>query len=247
MSIPLRVILLIVLWIFVVVISLYNEINGFDFNTNIITKEKKQDLVITKVENKKVDNTLFDKEVDIININNKKDEKELKSIVKDENTIEIIQEEIKTLEKNNEINKIISEEKVIIKNKKNASIILNQEKIQSEINIILKNGKIIFKRLSTDVTVKSEITIEKIAKILNKNINIKIEVAGHTDAKGEDSFNQYISLKRAKSVKKLLISFGVDALRVKAKGYGESQPIVNNDGDGYSMINRRVEFNIIKD
>lgn len=240
MSIPLKVILLIVLWIFVVVISLYNEINGFDFYTNIITKDKKQELVITKVENKKVDSSLFDKEVVIININNKKDENELKPIVKNENTVEIIQEEKQSLDKNIEINKIISEEKIIPKNE-------NNDKIQSEINIILKNGKIIFKRLSTDVTVKSEITIEKIAKLLNQNINIKIEVAGHTDAKGEESFNQYISLKRAKSVKKMLISFGVDILRVKAKGYGESQPIVNNDGDGYSIINRRVEFNIIKD
>lgn len=241
MSVPSKVILLILVWIFVVAISLYKQINGNYFTSNIVIKEKIQELMKTS-KSPEIPTTLpLVKEKEII-------VKEIKLEVDNLETITIDESILKTRAvKENSVEEETLEKEIINKNINEKKPKIIEDKIQNEINFILKNGKIIFKRLSTDVTVKSEVTIEKIAKLLNENINIKIEVAGHTDAKGEESFNQFISLKRAKSVKKMLISFGVDALRVSAKGYGESKPIVKNDGNGYSIINRRVEFNIIKD
>jgi len=127
------------------------------------------------------------------------------------------------------------------------AVTLDLDSVQEEINLLVSKNQIIFKRLSSDVTAKSKKTIKAIAVLLNKYKSINIEVAGHTDAKGEKKFNQKISEKRALSVRKQLITYGLHKKRVRAKGYGESQPIVKNDGNGYSVVNRRVEFNIIKE
>lgn len=121
------------------------------------------------------------------------------------------------------------------------------ESIQEEINTLVAKNRIIFKRLSTDVTTESLVTIEKIAELLKEYKDIKIEIGGHTDAKGDEEVNAYVSKHRALSVRKLLIKEGVSEDRLTAKGYGESQPLVDNDAQGYSIKNRRVEFKIIKD
>lgn len=123
----------------------------------------------------------------------------------------------------------------------------SKENIQEQINTALENNGIMFQRMSYNVTTQSQNTIEKIAQILIQNPHIKIEIAGHTDAKGDDSFNQMISEQRANSVKNLLKALGVEENRLSAKGYGETMPLVPNDKEGYSLTNRRVEFNIIEE
>ena len=124
---------------------------------------------------------------------------------------------------------------------------IDYKKIEQEIAALVKENRIIFKRLSTDVADDSKITLEKIAQILKQYPLIKIEVGGHTDAKGDKEVNEYISKHRALSVKKLLVQYGVEKERLSAVGYGESRPIVENDPQGYSILNRRVEFKVIKD
>ena len=124
---------------------------------------------------------------------------------------------------------------------------IDYKKIEQEIAALVKENRIIFKRLSTDVADDSKITIEKIAQILKQHPLIKVEVGGHTDAKGDEEVNEYISKHRALSVKKLLVQYGVGKERLSAVGYGESRPIVENDPQGYSILNRRVEFKVIKD
>ena len=74
-----------------------------------------------------------------------------------------------------------------------------------------------------------------------------IEISGHTDNIGSDKYNQKLSEKRAKSVKKyLLANFNIDKSRLIAKGYGESQPFATNNTSEGRALNRRVEFNIIE-
>ncbi len=119
------------------------------------------------------------------------------------------------------------------------------QSLQLEINDLTKNNPILFKRASYKVTKKSNKTIMKIVKILKDNPNLIIEIAGHTDAAGAKSVNEAVSLGRAKSVLKLLFSLGIDKKRLKARGYGPDIPLVKNSPNGYSIINRRVEFNII--
>ncbi|MHB1143534.1 MAG: OmpA family protein [Thiobacillus sp.] len=72
--------------------------------------------------------------------------------------------------------------------------------------------------------------------------NVNIEVAGHTDSRGSDKYNMSLSQRRAEAVRNYLISKGIAADRLSAKGYGESQPVADNATDEGRFKNRRVEL-----
>jgi len=75
-----------------------------------------------------------------------------------------------------------------------------------------------------ELTEDSKVELEKLVKILTENPNITIELAAHTDMVGDDASNQILSQKRAQSVVNFLISKGIKADRLTAKGYGKSVP-----------------------
>ncbi len=72
--------------------------------------------------------------------------------------------------------------------------------------------------------------------------NVNIEIAGHTDSRGSDKYNMSLSQRRAEAVRNYLISKGIAADRLSAKGYGESQPVADNATDEGRFKNRRVEL-----
>lgn len=94
-------------------------------------------------------------------------------------------------------------------------------------------------------------TLEKIALVLNLTTAIKIEISAHTDSNGDDAYNQKLSEARARSAVDFLVSKGVAANRVSAKGYGESK-ITNRCKNGVYCTddehqpNRRIEFRILR-
>ena len=91
------------------------------------------------------------------------------------------------------------------------------------------------------------------ASDLDKNVealkawgDVNIEVAGHTDSMGSDAYNMKLSRQRAEAVRNFLISRGVAADRLTAKGYGESQPVADNATEEGRFKNRRVELAPLK-
>jgi OOP family OmpA-OmpF porin len=74
---------------------------------------------------------------------------------------------------------------------------------------------------------------------------VVVEVAGHTDSVGSEEYNMGLSDRRANSVKDYLISQGITATRLTARGYGESQPVASNDTDAGRAQNRRVELIVL--
>lgn len=80
--------------------------------------------------------------------------------------------------------------------------------------------------------------------LINQRPNATFEVAGHTDAVGSDAYNQNLSERRAGSVRGYLVDQGVDASRMTAVGYGESQPVADNGTAAGRAENRRVELRI---
>ena len=84
--------------------------------------------------------------------------------------------------------------------------------------------------------------LDAVVDVLVKNPQIKIDVQGHTDNKGSPAYNKALSDRRAASVKKYLVSKGIDPSRLTSKGYGMERPIVPNTSDQNRALNRRVQF-----
>ena len=89
--------------------------------------------------------------------------------------------------------------------------------------------------------------LDEVARVLKENPQITlVRIEGHTDSRGKDSYNQKLSQKRAESVRKYLIGRGIDRDRLEAVGYGEAQPIADNETQEGRAKNRRVEFTIVE-
>lgn len=88
-------------------------------------------------------------------------------------------------------------------------------------------------------------TLDRVASTLLEYNQTTINLTGHTDNIGSDSYNINLSRQRANSVAQYLISHGVPASRISVHGYGKSQPIASNATDAGRAQNRRVELQII--
>ncbi len=91
---------------------------------------------------------------------------------------------------------------------------------------------------------QSYFELRSLISLLETYPNMRIEIRGHTDGKGSDSYNQRLSENRAKAVTDYLISKGISEKRLQYKGYGKTMPIDTNDTEEGRANNRRVEFNI---
>lgn len=86
--------------------------------------------------------------------------------------------------------------------------------------------------------------LSELAKSLQRYPDSQLLIVGHTDAKGDDAYNQRLSERRSASAAAYLASQGVDRARLSATGKGESEPIAANDTDAGQAKNRRVEVAI---
>lgn len=75
-----------------------------------------------------------------------------------------------------------------------------------------------------DLTDNSREALDRLVKVLKENPNITIELSAHCDYRGRAEYNERLSQRRAESVVRYLTAHGVEAERLTAKGYGESQP-----------------------
>jgi outer membrane protein OmpA-like peptidoglycan-associated protein len=88
-------------------------------------------------------------------------------------------------------------------------------------------------------------TLAKVASTLTQYEKTYVDVMGHTDSTGSDSYNQALSERRAEAVGAILTSSGVQSARVATKGYGESQPKMSNTTEEGRRANRRVEIRLV--
>lgn len=110
-----------------------------------------------------------------------------------------------------------------------------------------QNGKFVVNDIhfafnSLDLKPESMTIIETIAEMMEDHPEVRLSVEGHTDAHGASNYNQELSASRAGAVRQALIKEGVDPSRLKAAGFGESQPVADNGSDAGRAKNRRVEF-----
>ncbi len=88
--------------------------------------------------------------------------------------------------------------------------------------------------------------LNKLERMMAENPNLKVEIAGHTDAVGTTAYNKLLSQRRAEAVKDFLTKKGIDPRRITAVGYGKTRPLASNDDEEEGReLNRRVEFKVI--
>jgi len=98
---------------------------------------------------------------------------------------------------------------------------------------------------SANIRVDAALELDKLVTILEDNPPIKIELSSHTDSRGEPSYNQDLSKRRAESAVAYIISQGIDAERIQARGYGESRLIIKDaETEEEHETNRRTEFKV---
>lgn len=122
---------------------------------------------------------------------------------------------------------------------------------KKELNNIVELESIYYEKAKFEVPSSANDQMKKLANLLNRNKDVKIELSSHTDARGDDKFNQILSTKRAESIVTALVSLGVNKSQLSPVGYGESK-ILNeclNDvkcNETEHEKNRRTEIKIIE-
>jgi outer membrane protein OmpA-like peptidoglycan-associated protein len=88
-------------------------------------------------------------------------------------------------------------------------------------------------------------TLDQVAETLRAYPSTFLDIYGHTDSTGSDAYNQTLSQNRAQSVASFLTQRGVQSARIATQGFGESQPVADNNTEAGRQANRRVEIRIV--
>jgi outer membrane protein OmpA-like peptidoglycan-associated protein len=108
--------------------------------------------------------------------------------------------------------------------------------------VVELSDKVLFDFDKSNLNQSAQNSLDKIIIVLNKYPETNIEIQGHTDNKGSNSYNQKLSVKRATSVSDYLTSKNIKSSRLSVKGFGEEAPKYANDTEEGRTQNRRVEF-----
>jgi len=123
---------------------------------------------------------------------------------------------------------------------------VDAEACQNLITNAVGERKILFETDKAIIRPESEAILKAVAEAAAQCPAVRMEIAGHTDSRGRDAYNQELSEARANSVRTYLVNAGINASRLDASGFGETQPIASNRNPDGRAQNRRIEFNVIK-
>ena len=109
------------------------------------------------------------------------------------------------------------------------------------------SGKVLFGSDVESLNAPSTEIVQRIGKALLGVGIERVRVDGHTDASGKETYNQQLSLRRAKSVATVLTVVGMKEENIQLRGLGSSQPVASNDTAAGRTENRRVSIVVIAD
>ena len=108
--------------------------------------------------------------------------------------------------------------------------------------LIANMGDVLFQTGKYELKPEARERLARVSGILLAYSSLKVAIEGHTDSVGTDDYNQRLSEQRAEAVRDYLVSQGVAAQAVTARGLGKTQPIASNDTSDGRQRNRRVEL-----
>ena len=115
--------------------------------------------------------------------------------------------------------------------------------IEANAKVILKN--VFFDTKKTDLKPESITELDNVVKLMNENPAMKIQIRGYTDNVGTPADNLKLSAGRAVSVVNYLLGKGVNNSRLSFKGFGEANPIADNNSEQGRALNRRTELSVV--
>jgi len=118
------------------------------------------------------------------------------------------------------------------------------ERDGNNINLIMP-GNITFSSNKANIEQNFYSVLDSVVLVLKEFDKTLIVVAGHTDSSGSDALNQRLSVQRAQSVSGYLSAAGILNDRIEAIGFGETQPVANNNTEAGKELNRRVEITLL--
>ncbi len=119
------------------------------------------------------------------------------------------------------------------------------ERIVIEKPIVLEN--IYYDLDKATIREDAALVLDSLVTIMNDNPDIYVELGSHTDVRADDAYNMDLSYRRARAAVQYMINNGIDASRITAKGYGESQLVIENAiTEEEHQKNRRTEFKVLR-
>jgi outer membrane protein OmpA-like peptidoglycan-associated protein len=104
------------------------------------------------------------------------------------------------------------------------------------------SSNVLFGFDKSDLSYDAKTSLDKLVTVLNTYPDTDIEIQGHTDSKGSNSYNQALSVRRARAVSDYLNTRGISSNRERIMGFGETVPKYDNNTAAGRDENRRVEF-----
>ena len=118
---------------------------------------------------------------------------------------------------------------------------------ETEISVLLDESQIVFAPSSAVIESASVKTINKIVTIMNRCKHAAFEIGGHTDSQGREEMNLNLSQSRADAVLDSLLARNMLLGEITAVGYGETQPIADNETEEGRQVNRRIAFKLLEE
>jgi OOP family OmpA-OmpF porin len=116
--------------------------------------------------------------------------------------------------------------------------------LTTRLNVIVAATPIVFTKGKATLDPSSTAVLQRVAGVAKQFGGVVIEVQGHTDSAGDPVRNQTLSTLRAQRVRAVLVTLGVPAADLTAKGFGSSQPVTDNNGAELPDQSRRVVFGV---
>jgi OmpA-OmpF porin, OOP family len=118
-------------------------------------------------------------------------------------------------------------------------------RVQAELDRLLSSGRIEFETGSDRVEPNVAPLLDAIVALLASEPELKVEVEGHTDIRGDPASNRRLSLRRAQAVQAYLAARGISPARVHTVGSGSTRPLVRARTPEAFEMNRRIEFRVL--
>lgn len=118
------------------------------------------------------------------------------------------------------------------------------QRIEEGIAVSFDSG-ILFGFDSATLQTEGQENLRKLARILSRDTDTILMIVGHTDSRGNESYNLGLSERRAQSARTYMVSQGLPASRIQIVGRGELEPIADNETEAGRQKNRRIEVAII--